>query len=588
MNKYRSLYPSVLLLLALALAPGSSLRAEETPPPPTEKKIDAPKPADTVAPTDDKKPVTPAPVEEPAKVAPAVDGKADEAAAKVEEKAEELAEKITEKVDSKDGQPAKKGKRTRTYDSDSRRRHNDGPPFGNHTIASGTRISEAVSVFGNTTIDGTVEGEAVSVFGNTTVNGSVGGEAVAVFGTNRINGHVSGEVVAVFGDVVLGPKAEVDGDINVVFGQLDRDPGAQVHGSVNEVGGEHFGSFIWLRAYITKCLMWGRLLWIGPNLGWVWIVAAGFLFFYSLLALLFPRGIERCVETLEERPGGTVLAAFLTMLLTPILIVLLAITGIGVALIPFVSLGLFIGTLFGKACIHAWLGRRLTKLFTGNVPATPVIAVLIGGAFLALLYMIPILGMLLWKLFGALGLGMVVYRLVLLSQREKRAVVPVGAGVAAAGMPAAGIAGDPSIPPVAAVGLTPISAVTLPRAGFWIRIAAALLDAVLLGIVIGTLSNIWRGFGNAFPVWYAIYCTVMWATKGTTIGGIICGLKVVRLDDRPVDWSVAIVRTLGGFLSLCVAGLGFIWVSFDNEKQSWHDKIAGTTIVCVPKGTPLL
>ena len=87
---------------------------------------------------------------------------------------------------------------------------------------------------------------------------------------------------------------------------------------------------------------------------------------------------------------------------------------------------------------------------------------------------------------------------------------------------------------------------------------------------------------------FAAYCAAMWATKGTTIGGIICSLKVVRLDDRPLDWGVAVVRTLGGFLSLFVAGLGFIWVAFDDEKQSWHDKIAGTTIVRVPKGTALL
>jgi hypothetical protein len=29
-------------------------------------------------------------------------------------------------------------------------------------------------------------------------------------------------------------------------------------------------------------------------------------------------------------------------------------------------------------------------------------------------------------------------------------------------------------------------------------------------------------------------------------------------------------------------------VAFDDEKQSWHDKIAGTTIVQVPKGASLL
>ena len=96
-----------------------------------------------------------------------------------------------------------------------------------------------------------------------------------------------------------------------------------------------------------------------------------------------------------------------------------------------------------------------------------------------------------------------------------------------------------------------------------------------------------EGFGGIYPFWYAVYCIVFWATKGTTIGGIICGLKLVRLDDRPIDWSIAIVRCLGGFLSL-VAGLGYIWVAFDDEKQSWHDKIAGTTIVKVPKGTALL
>jgi uncharacterized RDD family membrane protein YckC len=81
---------------------------------------------------------------------------------------------------------------------------------------------------------------------------------------------------------------------------------------------------------------------------------------------------------------------------------------------------------------------------------------------------------------------------------------------------------------------------------------------------------------------------VLWALKGTTIGGIVCGLKIVRLDDRKVDWMVAVVRGLAGFLSLAVAGLGFLWVAFDDQKQSWHDKIAGTTIVQLPKGMSLL
>ena len=153
------------------------------------------------------------------------------------------------------------------------------------------------------------------------------------------------------------------------------------------------------------------------------------------------------------------------------------------------------------------------------------------------------------------------------------------------------VLGDPAGPPVIAALPPVISAATLPRAGFWLRVGATLLDVVMVGLIFGLLHGVFSPLvrlGGSFPLWFAIYHVLMWGTKGTTIGGIICGLKLVRLDDRPIDWGVAIVRALSAFLSLCVAGLGFIWVAFDDEKQSWHDKIAGTTIVRVPKGTPLV
>ena len=86
----------------------------------------------------------------------------------------------------------------------------------------------------------------------------------------------------------------------------------------------------------------------------------------------------------------------------------------------------------------------------------------------------------------------------------------------------------------------------------------------------------------------AIYGAVMWKLKGTTIGGIVCGLKVVRVDNRELDWPTAVVRALACFLSLAVVGLGFIWVAIDEEKQSWHDKIAGTAVVVAPKGVSLV
>jgi uncharacterized RDD family membrane protein YckC len=86
----------------------------------------------------------------------------------------------------------------------------------------------------------------------------------------------------------------------------------------------------------------------------------------------------------------------------------------------------------------------------------------------------------------------------------------------------------------------------------------------------------------------ALYGALLWKLRGATIGGIIFGLKVVRLDSRPSEWVTVVVRALACFFSLIVIGLGFIWIAFDPEKQGWHDKIAGTVVVRMPRGVSLV
>ena len=125
---------------------------------------------------------------------------------------------------------------------------------------------------------------------------------------------------------------------------------------------------------------------------------------------------------------------------------------------------------------------------------------------------------------------------------------------------------------------------TLPRAGFWIRMLALLIDLILVGVA---LSWVHHG-GSGFLLLLATYGAIMWKFKGTTVGGIVCDLKVVRIGGGPLDWGTAIVRALGCFLSLVIAGLGFIWIAVDREHQAWHDKIAGTVVVRVPKGVGLV
>ena len=476
-------------------------------------------------------------------------------------------------------------------------------------VAKDEKAETAVSILGSTTVDGDVGDAAVSVLGSTTVNGSVGDAAVAVMGSVHVSGHVGGDVVSVGGNIELGPDAVVDGDVVVVGGTVQKDAGAVIRGEMQQVSiAQHFPKFDWLFAWVRSALFKARLLSFAPDAAWAWLVAAAFLAFYVLLALLFRSGIEKCAETLEQRPGFTILTALLTMLAMPLVIVILAITGIGVVVIPFLLVGLFAAKLFGRAAMFAWLGRRVTGLFGPGLWSNVAMSVLVGGIIVCLLYTVPILAFVVSMTIGILGLGTVILTLINSmrrsgpkpgsaaplppppSQPPVAGVPPAVPLIAPPALAAQPVSGAPAVPAVAiaAAAVPPIvSAAALPRAGFWIRMLALGIDLVLCCMVIRLVPFVHFGFSQCLFL-LAIYAAVMWKLRGTTVGGSICHLKVVRLDDRPLDWTAAIIRALSCFLSLVVAGLGFIWVAFDDEKQSWHDKIAGTTVVVVPKSISLI
>jgi uncharacterized RDD family membrane protein YckC len=510
--------------------------------------------------------------------------------------------------------------------------------FGHDShLPAGQHADSVVSIFGSALSEGDA-GDMVAILGNTQASGHVEDSAVAVLGNVQIDGSVDGDVVAVFGNVDLGPHAKVSGDVTAVGGAVTRDPAATVGGDVQSIGGFRSG-FDRFRPWVDHCLFYGRPLALAPGIGWAWELAFVFLALYVFIALLFRDAVARCVGTVETQPGMTLVAALLSILLIPIAIVLLCITVIGIAAIPFVLFGAFCLGLFGKAVMFAWLGRRVVG-HSGQL-AHPAIAVLVGGLIVLVLYLVPVMGFLVYNILGLFGFGAVIYTLIL-AARGRRAARPsaappggsagpapaVGAGPAAGQVPPAGGARGPvpgaasaaasaaaaaavnaspsatagadatTAPPsaegpaaAAAPGVVrpphfidPAVAATLPRAGFWIRMAALLLDLVLVGILLGLVHH-----SSDFElVVLAIYGALMWKLRGTTVGGLVFHLQVIRVDGRPIDWETAIVRALGCFLSLVVAGLGFFWIAFDSGKQAWHDKIAGTAVVRVPRAVPLV
>jgi len=111
--------------------------------------------------------------------------------------------------------------------------------------------------------------------------------------------------------------------------------------------------------------------------------------------------------------------------------------------------------------------------------------------------------------------------------------------------------------------------------------AAGFLDLALI-----CLAAAWCG-----PLFFLIalaYFSGMWAWKGTTVGGIVLNLQVVRVDGQPLNFLTALVRSLAAVFSVVVLFLGFFWIGWDRDKQGWHDKIAGTVVVRLPRAVSLV
>jgi uncharacterized RDD family membrane protein YckC len=450
--------------------------------------------------------------------------------------------------------------------------------------------------------DESVDGNAVAVMGTLAVDGSVSGNAVSVMGSSTINGTVNGNAVAVLGDLTLGPKARLDGNAVSIGGRVHKDPSAFIGGNVIEPAPRlSFSDNGTASSWWEHGLRMGRPLAIGPHLHLFWLFSVFTIALYLCLALLFPGGVRKCADTLEQRPGITFLTGFLAMLGLPVLFVLLCVTVVGipvaVVVLPLTIMGCII---FGRTALYSFVGR----LIVGR-KVHPVIAVLVGVALFVILYLVPVLGLMIWFLVTFLGFACALTTLFTSTKSAPPAAappsgippaapaqpVPAPAGIAAPAAapesPAAAAPLSAEAPPVVSAPVAPVPPPVSPaletghpRAGFWIRMVALLIDLILIGII-------FRSGAVILPA-LAAYGAVLWKLKGATVGGIIFGLKVVRHDGRPMDWTTAVVRALACFLSLVFLCLGFIWIAFDAEKQAWHDKIAGTVVVRLPRGISLV
>jgi len=254
-----------------------------------------------------------------------------------------------------------------------------------------------------------VEHDAVALAGKVVVPAGalVKHDVLTSNGSIEIAGTVDHDVRAVGGDVTLDSTAVVGNDVTVSGGSIHEARGAQVGGTKSIVPGEK-----------------PRTEHDGGLLGWILgllidvVLAVVFIAVGTLVVLVWPRQANQAVTSLEHAAWASTAVGILTgILIIPVTILLsgiLAITIVGIILIPFLWLGLLALWFAGLITVGLWAGRRLADsgrlpVARGSLLVTAAVGMgIIAGLPLLLGAVIPWLTWPLVYFLGFVGLGAMV------------------------------------------------------------------------------------------------------------------------------------------------------------------------------------
>lgn len=134
-------------------------------------------------------------------------------------------------------------------------------------------------------------------------------------------------------------------------------------------------------------------------------------------------------------------------------------------------------------------------------------------------------------------------------------------------------------------------------AGFWIRVAAKIIDGIVLGI-----ANMIIGFIIVAPMMIspddpsanvghsllssllqiciaASYTSFFLGKFAATPGKMVCGLRVISADNEKISYLRGLGRHFAEMVSGIILGIGYLMVAWDSEKRALHDKICNTRVV---------
>lgn len=263
--------------------------------------------------------------------------------------------------------------------------------MGDVVVGQGETVDEISTAWGNVRVEGEVKKDVRSAVGNIEIYGPVGGDVEAGSGDVWIYAPVGGDVDVGHGDLHLEHGAQVSGNVSRGNGSLYLDSEAIVGGAERAGMASDFGD------------KGSPLEAFSDVIGWV-VMTLGLVAAAVLLAVAAPRPLRAATRSLEAAPGRSFVVGLSSVPVVVVVSILLALTGVGLLLLPLLLPAYLALVLFGVFVAAYFLGRKVV-LATGRYRAGDALAATVGAILVAAASQIPFLGGLIFVILALLGAG---------------------------------------------------------------------------------------------------------------------------------------------------------------------------------------
>ena len=244
----------------------------------------------------------------------------------------------------------------------------------NATLAGGKIIVDSGAVIGQ---------NAYITGGEVQVNGIVRGGLVVSAGSVTLNGVVGHDVMVTGGELRVGPSAQIAGALRyrVRANKVHIDSAARITGTVTALPIES---------------EWGLRRWL-------WML--GVLIAGAAVVALFPSFTAGVAGLVPRRPVLAVAVGLVAAIVAPIVMIILAITFVGLPLALIASAIWLVLVFLGDVPVAVWVGRRLLGTRQASPRYGVVVAYLVGGVIFLIVGLIPVIGKLVVMCAAVVGLG---------------------------------------------------------------------------------------------------------------------------------------------------------------------------------------